>query len=353
MSSASPPSPVVHLCRGREFRGGERQVRILVRALQAGGAGDQELLTAAGAALALATRGELAVHEAPWTTALDPRAVTALFRRCRRAPRPALLHAHDSHALMLALAAGSRYRIPVVATRRSVTRPGLLWRRPARVIAISGAVERALREGGVRPERISPVASAVNLTELAAARTTPAAPPTIVSAGALTREKGHATLLAAFARLGPAAREARLVLVGDGPLRGALLRQAAGLGLGERVVLNGGWPDAVPWLAAATAVVQPSLREALGTAVLEAMALGVPVVASETGGLIELLRDGAGLLVPPGDAAALAAALERLLADRGLRSRLTAAAAERVQDYDVPRMADRVAQVYRSVHCTP
>jgi glycosyltransferase involved in cell wall biosynthesis len=114
------------------------------------------------------------------------------------------------------------------------------------------------------------------------------------------------------------------------------------------VTFAGEATDPAPAIAAATLFIQPSYREALDGAVLQAMALGTPVIASETGGLTELVGGGAGMLVSPRDPAALALAIDRLLAAPALRAEIIRAARARVAEFDAPAMADRVAEVYRS-----
>jgi glycosyltransferase involved in cell wall biosynthesis len=138
------------------------------------------------------------------------------------------------------------------------------------------------------------------------------------------------------------------VLAGDGPERASLTALARRLSLDEAVRFEGERADATALIRGADVLVQPSRREALGTAVLEAMALGTPVVASAVGGLAELLGDGAGLLVPPGNAVAFAEAIERVLVDPRLGNSLACEARARAERYDALEVADRVAQVYRS-----
>jgi glycogen synthase len=108
------------------------------------------------------------------------------------------------------------------------------------------------------------------------------------------------------------------------------------------------------WLPAAMAhaelLVLPSLYEELGTVLLEAMQAGLPVVASKTGGIPDVIEDGVnGLLVPPGDPEALARTINRLLADRDLARRLSEEAQERAKDYDWEVLAERVLEVYRGL----
>ncbi len=349
----------VHLCRGREWRGGERQVGLLVQTLAWRSEFRQHLVAGRGSTLvkAMVSAGP-PVTPVPWTTAYDPRALVGtltLVRELRALHRgEILLHAHDSHSLAIGILVARLLRLPCIATRRSVTAPGLLWRLPDRVIAISGAVEDSLRSAGVAPSRIVRIPSAVSLSALASVpahrfRTRKRwGLPVIVAAGAMTAEKGHGTLIEALGLLRRRVPEAELVLVGDGPQRADLEALAEQRGLTGRVRFYGAKRDALSLIGAANVLAQPSLREALGTTVLEAMALGTPVVATRTGGLAELLADGAGLLVTPGDPWDLAEALERVLTDPLLRGAMVRQARARVIEYDAPGVADRVAQVYRS-----
>ena len=144
----------VHLCRGREWRGGERQVQLLIRTLARDSGFVQQLVTARNSRLASAVGSEgPPVVGVPWRSPWDPRALlqtVSHLRRLRdRHRRDLLLHAHDSHALLIGLLAARFLGLPLVATRRSVTPPGRAWRLPDRVIAISTAVEEALRAARV------------------------------------------------------------------------------------------------------------------------------------------------------------------------------------------------------------
>jgi glycosyltransferase involved in cell wall biosynthesis len=355
---------VVHVCRGREWRGGERQVRLLIETLATRSGLLQHLVAGRDTALAGAMPPEgLAIHHVPWTAALDPRAGLALFRMLRRLHRThgrdLLVHTHDSHALALAAAAARPLRIPLVATRRSVMAPSRLWRRPTRVIALSPAVARELAAAGVPSDRVVCIPSAVSLAELdKASHQRPALPealprPLVVAVGALTPEKGHLALIEALPRVLAAVPAVHLVFIGEGPERARLEARARQLGLLARVRFLGARASAGVFIRQAQVLAQPSVHEALGTAVLEAMALGVPVVATATGGLVDLLRGGAGLLVPPGNTDALADALGRVLTDAVLRSALVYEARARVSQYDAPQLADRVAEVYRSALLSP
>ncbi len=170
-------------------------------------------------------------------------------------------------------------------------------------------------------------------------RTRPGATPLLLCVAAFKPYKGIPVLLEACARLERVGVRFRCELVGDGPLRGEVERRVAALGLETVLRLRGALPqdEVARRLARAHALVLPSIvaadgqMEGIPVALMESMAAGVPVVASALSGIPELVHDGVdGLLVPPGDAAALAAALRHVLEEPGLAQRLGARGRETV-----------------------
>jgi len=154
----------------------------------------------------------------------------------------------------------------------------------------------------------------------------------VLAVGRLSAEKGHADLMEAVALLDDVPGF-RLVLVGDGPERARLEKQA----LGRRVVMVGHQADVAPFYAAATLLALPSHSEGSPNVVLEAMAAGVSVAATEVGGVPEILENGrTGLLVPARDAAAMAAAIRRLLTEPDTRRALSSAASAEVEAHYTP-----------------
>jgi glycosyltransferase involved in cell wall biosynthesis len=189
-----------------------------------------------------------------------------------------------------------------------VARP--ILRRARLVLAASKALATDARALGAREVRV--VRSGVAIPDVVGA---PEEPPHILYVGRLSAEKG-------VLELAEAARDLPLQLVGDGPLRDRLPAAVGFVPPGELG----------PWYERASVVVAPSRREGYGVAAREAMAWGRPVVATAVGGLPDAVVDGeTGLLVPPGDVAALRAALMRVLEDSELRARLGAGAREKAR----------------------
>jgi glycosyltransferase involved in cell wall biosynthesis len=164
----------------------------------------------------------------------------------------------------------------------------------------------------------------------------------------LEPEKGHATLLDAWPMVLRSCPDAYLLVVGEGTRCDALMRQAADLRIGHRVIFTGRRDDVPAVTAALDVAVLPSYREAQGLSVLEAMALSRPVVASQVGGIPEMIEDGVtGLLVPPRDPEALAAAIVRVLRDHQFADLLGRAGHDLVhQRFCLQQMIGAIETVY-------
>lgn len=348
--------PIVHVASGREWRGGQRQVWLLAQALGRTGV-EQVVVTGTGTELARRLRSSgIPVRLAVWNVGLDPRVLPVIIRELRR--RRSILHAHDAHALTLAGVCAALTGAPLVGTRRvdfPLSRRGF-WGRADRVIAISHAVAGVLRRDGIDPERITVVHSGISLDAARAAtrlgiRDLLGLPPTALVAAnvaALVPHKDQTTLLGAAERLKHRQPDLHWVVAGEGELRLALESRIRELGLAGRVHLMGHVQAPERLIADADVFVMSSRDEGLGTSVLEAMALGIPVASTAAGGLPEMLGQGAGLVVPPGDSGALAEAVARILADAELRTSLVERGRTEVLRFTDRRMADEVRSVYRS-----
>jgi len=349
----SPPLRVLHLDSGREWRGGQRQVYLLARGQREQGheplviaAPDAPLvrrLRSAGIAVAaVRMRGD-------WDLAAARR-----VRAVLRTWNADVVHAHDARAHAIALAAlFGRRELPLIVTRRVpfVPRGRLKYgRRVARFIAISNAVRDALVAGSVDSSRIDLVYSGVPRPNVTHARDWraecrwPADSIVCGIVGAMTAEKGVATLEDIGARLPDATRaRIRLVLLGG---------QAAGSRpVGGMDAFRAGFVDEIHGaMAGLDMLLHPSSAEGLGTAVIDAMALGIPPVAFRVGGLPELIEDGhSGILVPAGDTAAFAMATDRLVRDSELRRTLARNGPPRAAEFGVDRMVRGTQAVYDAV----
>jgi glycosyltransferase involved in cell wall biosynthesis len=251
----------------------------------------------------------------PWLALFVPPLLASFVRAARRVEAD-LLHAHWLSAGWVAARTGKPYVVQVWGTDIELARraPRLVrgTLRGARlVIAASTALAQAASLLGAREVRVIPSG-----VDLPAAAGQEADPPEVLYAGRLSEEKGVLELVEATDGM-------NLIVAGDGPLRGRMPFARGFVPHDELERLY----------ARAAVVVCPSRREGFGVACLEAMAHGRPVVATDVGGLRDLVVDGeTGLVVPPRDPAALRAALEQLLADPKLRQRLGAAGRQRARE---------------------
>ncbi len=279
-----------------------------------------------------------------------------------------VVHLHTGRANALGGWAGRLAGRPAITTRRQdrkvrghpLNRVLYGWL-VQRAVAISPAIAVQLADGGVSPDKIAVIPSAVDPAALLPSRPrdeTRAAlglgadEVALLVLAQLTRRKGVDVLLEALTLLPESPeRRYRLLVAGEGPERAPLQASAAALGLADHVGFLGRREDASDLLAAADVFVMPSRAEGLGIAALEAMACGCPVLATDVGGLGEaVVADRTGLLVPPDDAAALAAALQRLIQDQRLRARLGEQGPHRVAEgFLAGQMVDAYVRIYDEV----
>lgn len=174
-------------------------------------------------------------------------------------------------------------------------------------------------------------------------------------AARLEPSKGVHLLLEAFGSIAARHPSLRCVIIGEGSQRARLEKQARERQLQGRVFFTGRVAGAATYLAGFDVFCMPTLAEALGLSIIEAMAAGCAVVATSVGGIPEVVRDGVdGLLVPPGDPEALARALSRLASDPQTRARMQRAARARYEEaFTARRMAARTLEIYRSLSAAP
>lgn len=281
--------------------------------------------------------------------------------------RPAIVHAHDPHAVsMAALALSFSAPVPrprVIASRRVDFRlqshafSQWKYRQVDGFIAASQAIKDILVGDGIAADRIVVVHDGIDVERIAhrpvvdlhAEYWMPHGAPVIVNVGALVAHKGQRYLIDAMPLVLREVPDAHLVIFGEGDLRPALERQIKHLSLAKRVLLPGFREDVLSLMKTADLFVMSSVTEGLGSAVLDAMAMGLAVVGTRAGGIPEaVVPEETGLLVEPADAAALAAAIVTLLKAPVRRQQFGDAGRRRVTaHFGVDRLVDSTLTAYR------
>jgi glycosyltransferase involved in cell wall biosynthesis len=308
--------------------------------------------------------------------ARDLRAVVTLVRMLRRR-RAAIVHTHTSKAGFIGRLAARLARTPAIIHQphghifygyygRAVTALYVALERIAarwsdRLITLTDReIEEHLALGiGRRPQFVT-VPSGVPTAELrarapgrAAARAALGLPDdafVVAALGRLVPVKGFDLLVEAMPALLAAVPEAHAIVIGDGPEETALAALARRLGVSARVRLHGASADPATILAGVDVLAAPSRNEGMGRALVEAMALGVPVVGADVGGIPSVVGDDeAGRLVPPNDVAALAEALVELGRDPSIRAKLAEVARERAETFSTEVADARMLDLYASL----
>lgn len=337
------PLTIVHVDPETGFSGGELQVFLLMEGLER--RGHRNVLVTPARSLACARASAVGIETRPVAMRNDLDLPAALrLKRILREVVPNIVHLHTGRANWIGGLAAHWAGLPAVSTRRMDRPVKRNWRTRriygslvARVAAISPAVLARLLDAGVPRDRTELIWSSVRPADLEPTRAraairaefgTPAATPVVLALGSLVRRKGYDILIDALGRA--TERDLEVWIGGAGAERESLEEAARALAH-PRVRFLGRRDDVPDLLAACDLFVMPSRAEGLGVAALEAMTAGKAVVASRVGGLGEIvLEQRTGLLVPPEDPAALAAALDALIADPARRASLGEAGRARV-----------------------
>jgi glycosyltransferase involved in cell wall biosynthesis len=354
---------ILHVDPAKTWRGGERQVFLLARELSRRGH-DCSVATAPNSPLALeCTRAGMRVHALPMRGDLDLLAVSRLARLLRR-ESPDVLHLHTARAHGVGGLAAKIARFhPVVVTRRvelPVRGLASLWKYrflADHYIAISEEVARSLGRAGIPPGRISRIPSGIEIPPPNARPSVPASPKfrrTVGTLAAFTEQKDPSTWMATAILVCRQRQDVDFLWLGEGPLRRALQEIGARENLGTQILLPGFQQDLAEFWRRIDVFFLPSRFEALGTSILDALAREVPVVASDVGGIPEVVRSGReGILVPPGDAAGFARALISILDDPDRAQAFGRAGRERALAYEIAPLARRVEALYETLASSP
>ena len=288
--------------------------------------------------------------------ALDPRAFRRILRRARR-DRPDVLHTHLVHADFHGLPAGRLARVPALVSTKhgfNAFRDRKAFATADRTVASLADVHVAISAGLARylaeSEGFDAASFEVVHYGIEAGREPLPLPgaPRLAIVGRLIPLKGHDVLLRAVARARERLPGLTLEIAGDGELEPVLRATATRLGLDDAVTFLGRVAPVTPALERAEVVVVPSFGEGFGMVALEAMERGRPVIASDVGGLPEIVDDGrTGILVPPGDVEALARAIEELADDPARTAAMgRAGRARALEDFSQERCTERIAALY-------
>jgi glycosyltransferase involved in cell wall biosynthesis len=355
----------LHIDTARSWRGGQQQVLLTVLGLRARGHRAVLVAHPEGELYRRAAEGPDRVPLAPMNE-VDLAAAWKLSRLIRKW-KPAIVHAHDPHAVaMTALGLSFGAPVPrpkVIASRRvdfhlqGNAFSQWKYRQVDGFIAASGAIRDILVADGIPAGRVVVVHDGIDVEKIAnrpaadlhAEYWLPHGVPAIVNVGALVAHKGQKFLIDAMPLVIREVPDAHLVILGEGELRAALERQVKHLALEKHVLLPGFREDVLSLMKSADLFVMSSVTEGLGSAVLDAMAMGLAVVGTRAGGIPEAVVPGeTGELVEPGDAKALAAAMVKMLKNPQTRRAYGEAGRQRVaQLFDVEHLVTGTLAAYR------
>jgi glycosyltransferase involved in cell wall biosynthesis len=357
---------ILYVDTGRSFGGAERITLLLASAFAAQGA---EVLCFASEE-AESFREELhraGVEAIPFAETYRIARVLP-FMRAAEEIRPDIVHVHrtwplgDRFASVAAKRAGVRRVVATEHVRwescglRDRSTKQIIARFDDRIVAVSEAVRESLvRYWKIDPGRVTIIRNGLPIAEREGEKggEDPFPPWARVRIGAIGRletQKGFDILLDAFARIRKERPDAALLLVGEGSVRGELEEAARRLALGDAVRFAGAVPDAGPFLRRFDLFVLPSRWEGFPLTILEAMAAGVPIVATAVDGSVEAIRHGTdGLLVPPENAEALAEAVREALSNPAASRERAEAARKRAEtEFSFERMVEGYRRVYEA-----
>lgn len=354
----------IHIDTAKTWRGGQRQVLLTVFGLRERGHRTVLVAHPEGELAARASEGHDLIRLAP-RAEVDLHAAWKLSRIIKKM-RPDIVHAHDPHAVAmasLALSFMTSGTCPAIVASRRVAfhlkgHAFSRWKyhQVDCFVAASNAIRAMLIGDGIDGDRVVTVYEGIDLHRVQAEPAAnihaefwlPTHAPVVGAVAALTQEKGHKYLIEAAALVVRDVPDTRFVILGEGELRPSLERQVKELRLEKHVVLPGFRADILSFIQSFDLFVMSSLFEGLGTSLLDAMALSKAIVASDTGGIPEVVSHGeTGLLVAPRDARELASAIVTLLKDPERREKMARAGLERVgRLFSAEQMVEKTLGVY-------
>nr|WP_320133654.1 glycosyltransferase family 4 protein [uncultured Holophaga sp.] len=341
---------ICHINLAKGFSGGEQQTLNLIRELDRLGV-TQTLICRKGGLLHARVRPLPVLCKAVGHFLLGHATATGAD----------LLHGHCGRSVYWATLEHTLRRTPFIITRRVDNPLGqsratrAAYQSAAKIICVSHAIERVVQHGvGPIPTEVVPDSFSgfpIDPGEVAAIRNTWPGKLLVGQIAKLIPHKGHRVTLQAARLLRDSHPNLHFLVLGDGPLRQELEAEASDLG---NITFMGHKTGIGNYLGALSLLVFPSLSEGLGSSILEAMEARVPVIASRAGGIPDLIDSGVnGLLVTPGSAEELAAAIRELADHPETAGRLVEAAAQRLPGFTPARIAERYLEIYRKLMGIP
>jgi glycosyltransferase involved in cell wall biosynthesis len=358
---------ILHISTALTWRGGEQQLANLIKANK--GKCDNLVLCAKGSVMQEYCAKNQIKHFTFSTSFVGRYRAGRLINRICRMHSVLLIHCHDSHAhTMAVIASVLGNKIPVVVHRRVDFRIGGSWfsrykyNHPsiAAYICVSDAIKKIMQSELQSPVKVITIYSGINFSrfqhnkantnklknELGLDNTS----ILIGNTSALAPHKDYVTFVITAGLLLVNHPDWHFVIMGDGPSRQQIENLIIEKNLVRNITLTGFRTDLPELLGGLDVFLMTSETEGLGTSVLDAFYVGVPVVATRTGGIPELVEDGrTGLLAEPADAKALATKVEKIVADDVLRSNLIANARKKVSEFGYETMAAKVFACYSEI----
>ncbi|MFM9050890.1 MAG: glycosyltransferase [Bacteroidota bacterium] len=354
---------ILHVSTAQTWRGGEQQLLYLTKGISAEGI-SQVLVTPIGSVLSGKSQAKN-VQTIGFTSRLS---LPFIIANTVRKYVCSIIHVHDSHAHTAAVVAAALLGMnkPIIVSRRVDFKvsnsPFSRWKyRHAsirKIICVSDAVRTVMRQDIKDRSLLRVVYDGVEVKDFFRAdRSTllnelgiPHEMKLVGNVSALADHKDHPTFLRAAAELVSKRKDIRFLLAGAGPEESNIRELITKLGLQKHVLLLGFRSDPIRVISSLDVFMMTSKTEGLGSVVLDAFSCGTPVVATDAGGLPELVENGkTGLLVPVSDHQALASAVNRLLDEKTLAQNLTIAARAKVQEMSYKAMCRNTLDIYREV----
>ena len=361
---------VIHVDTERSWRGGQQQVVYLHEGLLQEGI-KSFVLCRPSSALEKYLKEKRLPH-----MAVSMRNEADLFSAWKianaaRTHGATVVHLHSAHALSLGILSTFFYGTPKLVGARRVALPirknffsrrKYLTPRVACHVAISEGVRKVMVEDGVDPDKIVTIHSGVDLERMSSVASEPGLKRrlgipedhlVVGTVAALTREKGYSTLIDAAASVVNQFPKVTFCALGDGAERSLLEARVEEAGLKERFLFLGFQKVVAPFFHLFDIYVQPSFFEGLGTSIMDAQTLGLPVIGSRVGGIPELVVDGLnGFLVEPGDEEGFGLRICEMLESPKLRSEFGDAARQSITSFSVSECVKKSLELYKRLSCS-